>query len=95
MVGLAARAGKVIYGTAACEKGLNKGKIKLLLMQNGLSDRSVNHLVALCNAACVEYIVVDERLGIPAGKEGIMVIGITDYRFAKRIKQIFECGSGR
>lgn len=96
MAGLAVRAGKAVFGTAACEKGIKKRTIKLLLLQKGLSDSSVNHFFMLCKTADVNMLMVDEdeRLGDAVGRPEIMVLGITDKRFAEQIKYNIVGGSG-
>lgn len=89
------RAGKAVFGTASCEKSLKKGAVQLLLLQKGLSESSVDHFLKLCKEADVKILMVDEdeRLGDAAGRSGIMVLGITDKRFAEQINSIIG-GSG-
>lgn len=95
-VGLAHRAGKTLTGTAACEKGLRKGSIKLLLLQDGLSASTVDKFTYICGKNDVDVLVVNGyyRLGLAIGKEGIMIIGITDTGFADTIKKTIIGGQG-
>lgn len=95
-VGLAHRAGKTLTGTAACEKGLKKGNIKLLLLQEGLSDSTIDKFTYICRKNNVDVLLVNGyyRLGPAIGKEEIMVIGITDTGFAGTIKKNIIGGQG-
>lgn len=70
--------------------------MQLLLLQKGLSDSSINYFYTLCKTAGADILIVDEeqRLGDAAGRPGVMVMGITDKRFAKQIKCNIDGGSG-
>lgn len=95
-IGLAHRAGKTLAGTAACEKGLKKGSIKLLLLQNGLSASTIDKFTYICRKNDVDVLTVNGyyRLGSAIGKEEIMIIGITDTGFADMIKKTIIGGQG-
>jgi ribosomal protein L7Ae-like RNA K-turn-binding protein len=96
MVGLAFRAGKTLAGTAACEKGLKHRKIYLLLLQEGLSPSSRKGFLELCENTGVEVITIGngDRLGDAIGRPEIMVLGVTDKRFAHAIRNNYVGGSG-
>ena len=89
-VGLARRAGKVLAGTAACEKGIKKGKVKLLLLDEGLSGQSKDKFTNICDKYGIDVLTVTgyDVLGPAIGRPGIMVAGITDEGFADAIKNI-------
>jgi ribosomal protein L7Ae-like RNA K-turn-binding protein len=95
-VGLAHRAGKTLIGTAACEKGLKRGDIQLLLLQEGLSESTIDKFAYICSKNNVDVLTVNGyyRLGPAIGKEGIMIIGITDTGFADVIKKTIIGGQG-
>jgi ribosomal protein L7Ae-like RNA K-turn-binding protein len=95
-VGFAHRAGKTLVGTAACEAGLKKGKVRLLLLQEGLSTSSREKFIYMCSKNNIDVLTVNgyDRLGLAIGREGIMVLGITDTRFADTIKEYFDGGQG-
>ncbi len=84
-VGLAYKAGKAICGTAACEKAIKHGKVKLLMLQDSISQGSEKHFRMLCAGHNVAVIKVQAPLGAAVGKAGIMVIGITDVGFKNAI----------
>lgn len=95
-VGFAHRAGKTLVGTAACETGLKKRKLRLLLLQEGLSLASREKFIYMCGKNNVDVLTVNgyDRLGSAIGRKGIMVLGITDKAFADTIKEYFDGGQG-
>ena len=97
MVGLAVRAGKALFGSAACEKGLKSKCIRLMLLQNGLSASSERRFKELCARYGVRALTIEGegRLGAAIGRPGIMVLGITDQRFADAIRNNIDGGSGK
>jgi ribosomal protein L7Ae-like RNA K-turn-binding protein len=95
-IGLAHRAGQTLVGTAACEAGLKRGKLRLLLLQEGLSPSTVKKFVYLCGKNNVDVLTFSEydKLGLAIGRPDIMVLGITDIGFADTIKNSFIGGQG-
>jgi ribosomal protein L7Ae-like RNA K-turn-binding protein len=96
MVGLACRAGRVMSGSAACEKGLKQRKICLLLIQQGLSEGSRKGFIELCGRFGAETMMIaaEDDLGRAIGKPGVMLVGIADAGFAKAIQNNYHGGSG-
>lgn len=96
-VGLAYKAGKALCGTAVCEKGIKYSKIKLLILQDSISENSEKHFRLLCARHNVALIKVQTPLGEAIGKAGIMIIGITDVGFKNAIlnKEDSTKGSGK
>lgn len=96
MVGLAVRAGKALFGTAACERGVKNRSVRLLLLQEGLSAPTRKNFEGLCRRANVRFLTVNGQgaLGAAIGKPGIMILGITDSGFAGEISDNFDGGSG-
>ncbi|MDD5016923.1 MAG: hypothetical protein PHO15_02345 [Eubacteriales bacterium] len=84
-IGLAYRAGKTLAGSAACEKGIKRGKVRLLLLHEGLSPSSMQRFTRLCDMFNVRVLVVND-LGVAIGREEILVLAITDQTFADLIK---------
>lgn len=93
-VGLAFRAGKTLIGTAACEKGIKRGKVRLLLLQERMSAGSTERFQRLCAMHHVDVLIVQESLGSAIGRSEILVIGITDKGFAKTIKNSVDMVEG-
>jgi ribosomal protein L7Ae-like RNA K-turn-binding protein len=96
MVGLACRAGRVLAGSAACEKGLKQRKVCLLLMQQGLSAGTCKEFTGLCERYSAEVMMIGltDDLGKAIGKPGVMLVGITHAGFAKAIQNNYHGGSG-
>jgi ribosomal protein L7Ae-like RNA K-turn-binding protein len=96
MAGLACRAGRVMAGSAACEKGLKQKKICLLLVQQGLSEGSLKNFGSLCErfGASMMMIGAEDDLGKAIGRPGVMLVGVTDAGFAKAIQNNYHGGSG-
>lgn len=96
-VGLAFKAGKTLCGTAACEKGIKHGKIKLLILQDSISENSEKHFRLLCERHNAALVKVQTPLGEAIGKTGIMIVGITDVGFKNAIlnKEDSTKGSGK
>lgn len=96
LVGLAFRAGKMLAGSAACEKGAKQRQIVLMLLQEGLSPSSKRAFTELCERTGTKVKMVSEeyRLGDAIGRPGIMVLGVTDKGFADAIIDKLDGGSG-
>jgi len=96
-IGLAHRAGKTLAGSAACEKGIRRGKVRLLLVGESMSDGSKRSFARLCERCGVEMIETPQPIGKAIGRADVMVIGITDQGFAttivKNVKR--DRGSGK
>jgi ribosomal protein L7Ae-like RNA K-turn-binding protein len=94
IIGLANKAGKTLIGTAACETGIRRGKMKLLLLQEDMSQSSIRKFKSICDKNKVDVLVVSgyDVLGSAVGKPGIMVLGITDEGFSDKIRSILIGG---
>jgi ribosomal protein L7Ae-like RNA K-turn-binding protein len=94
IIGIAHRAGKTLIGTAACETGIRKGKVRLLLVQENLSQSSIRKFKSLCDKNKVDVLVVSgyDVLGLAVGRAEIMVLGITDEGFSDKIRSILIGG---
>ena len=91
-VGLAYRAGRVLAGTAACEKGIKTKEVRLLLMQQELSEGTRNKFLRLCEERGIKARVVDEpgSIGRAIGRQEIMLVGVTDQRLADAARNIID-----
>lgn len=91
MLGLARRAGAVLCGSFAVQKGLRAGKIRLVVADEALSQRARQELEALCRSCGRELIFAgpDGRLGQAVGKQS-KVVGVTKQAFSQRLKEIYH-----
>lgn len=92
MVGLCAKAGKIVFGAQACEKGIKKGKIKLLLIDSCASDNTKKDFMDACAYYDVPFIVNDSQktIGEATGKPANKVFGILCPGFSKRLIEIHQ-----
>ena len=93
MLGLCARAGKLISGEKACLQTIRSGGAYVVLIdasaaknaEKSISDACTHHEVTLLRAP-------EDALGSAIGKPGRMVVAVTDEGFAKRIIELSQNG---
>lgn len=88
MLGLARRAGKLIYGSDAAVNAVCSGKAKAVILAADASDRTKKLMRNKCASFETPLFEVEagcEELGKKLGKSGISVLGISDINFAKAI----------
>ena len=92
MLGLAVRSRGVLLGTFACDKGVKSGKVELLIVDDGASKRTKKDMKNMCEYFGVRMIISEPagELAHRCGKDGLMVAGVTDGRFAHRLVQIAD-----
>ena len=94
LLGLATRAGKIVFGTEACKSSIEKKKVQLVIVADDASDRTKTNFKAICNKAKIsiwEGLTI-ESLSKTIGKQNKAVIGITDVNFSKEILKIINGG---
>ena len=86
-IGLAAKAGFVISGAAACESGVRRGKVYLVLLDCDASQNTVKDFTNLCKYYKIKLLILEDEsmLASSIGKAGIKVVGITDENMAREI----------
>ncbi len=90
MLGLARRAGKLIYGSESVAVSARQGKARLVIMAGDASDGTKKLLRNKCKSFSVplfEYSTKAE-LGKSLGKSDISALGVSDRNFAKAITDI-------
>lgn len=88
MLGLARRAGKLLYGSENVVMSARQGKVSLAVMAGDASERTKKLLTNKCKSFSVplyEY-STKEELGKALGKSDISALGVSDRNFAKAIK---------
>ena len=88
MLGLAARAGKVITGLDMCEKAVRRGKAKLIVIAEDAADSTKKQFCAY--GLPVTYVSDKETLGKFTGKEYRSVCVVCDTGLAKAIQESEE-----
>lgn len=94
LLGLATRAGKIVFGTEACIADINKKKIKLLIIATDAAERTKTNFKRICeeNKIPVYEILQIENLSKAIGKDNKAVVGIKDVNFSNAILKIINGG---
>ena len=94
LIGLAARAGKVTFGTEACQTSIQKKKAKLLIIATDAAERTKKNFNDICQKYNVKIMEIlnTEQLSKIIGKENKVVISINDVNFSKEICKIVNGG---
>ena len=94
LLGLATRAGKIVFGTEACISSIEKKKVKLLIIAKDSSDRTKMNFKGICNKEnipLIELLTIDD-ISKSIGKTNKVIVGITDVNFSKEMLKIFNGG---
>lgn len=92
LLGLAARARKIITGEQLVVNEIRSGKAKLVLIASDASHNSRKKIEDKSKFYNVEYYVVGDRyqLGHAIGKEARIAIAILDSGFAKKMSSLLN-----
>ena len=90
LLGLAAKAGRVVSGEFATEKAVKAGKARLVLVAGDASDNSKKKFSDMCAYYKVPIYLVGtkEELGGAIGKDYRASLGVTDDNFAVAMKKL-------
>lgn len=91
LLGLCARAGKVVSGMDAVSDELKRNKIKLLIIAEDASEKTISNIKYLADKKSVPTIVIGtiEQNSKAIGKENRAIIGIKDKNISSGIKNIY------
>ena len=93
MIGLAARAGKVVSGSDSVIGAIRSNNVKLLIITRDISrnslDRILKNMTGENEITCYSFSTSDE-LGDALGKPNRTVAAITDKSFTEGISAILE-----
>ena len=94
LLGLATKAGKIVFGTEACKSEISKNKVKLVLIALDVSEKTKLNIRKLC---CNKEVPVWEGLTIEKlskaiGKDNKAIIGIKDENFSHAILELIDGG---
>ncbi len=94
LLGISAKAGKIISGTDIVLEWMNKRKVSLVLVAEDTSEKSKKNIQFFCEKENVEMIVFGDILknSKAIGKQNRAIIGITDERLADAIKKLILGG---
>ncbi len=94
ILGLARRAGKIVFGTEACLQGVKRKNIKLLIVAKDAAERTKTKFSQLCkenNIQLLEILNIEE-ISKSIGSANKAIIGIKDINFSKEIIKIIDGG---
>ncbi len=94
LLGLAMRAGKIVFGTEACMQAIEKNKIKLVIIATNAAERTKMNFKNVCTKKNVpiEECLTTEEISKAIGENNKVVIGIKDINFSKEIIKIINGG---
>ena len=86
LLGLAARAGALVYGTDLVRRAARAGKVHLAIVASDISENTREKLGALGPGGVIVVPGPDRgELGALVGRGPLSVVGITDAQLAARI----------
>ena len=94
LLGISMKAGKLTYGTDSTMDMLSKGKIKLVIVAQDSSERTIRHFEEKCKEYKIPFYIFGskEEISKAIGKDNKTVIGIKDNNLADAIKKILDGG---
>ena len=94
LLGLTAKAGKLSFGTDSCLEMIAKKKLKLVIIAEDSSERTINNFKEKCSQNNIKFYVFGnkEDLSKAIGKVNKAVIGIKDKNLAGAIIKILNGG---
>ncbi len=80
LLGLSARAGKLVMGEMLCQKAIRTRKAKLVIISQEASPNTLKKFVEMCRYYKTDYVVVGDKemLGRAVGKGSRTVLAVTD-----------------
>lgn len=89
LLGLAYRAGKIVWGYQAVVTALKRRKAEVVLLARDSSPGLKTRILRLCREYCSQGLIYGQKneLGAALGKPPCAVVGITDKNFAVLIRQ--------
>lgn len=88
-LGFAKKSGNVMAGVNTCTFGMNKGKVKLMILAEDISENSEKKIMKEIRKNGVEYIKYgnSEEMSHAIGTQGRSVFAICDTNFSEVIKK--------
>lgn len=91
MLGLCARAGKLVSGEKACLQAIRAESVFATLLDGGAKGNTEKAITDACAFHKIPLVKTPEfELGDAIGKPGRMVVAVADPRFAERILQLMS-----
>ena len=87
LLGLAARAGALVYGTDLVRRAVRAGSVRLAIVASDISENTSDKLRPLLKSTAVAVLAGPDRgeLGAMVGRGPLSVVGVIDATFAERM----------
>ena len=94
LLGICAKAGKLVSGADIVEETILKHKAKLLVIAEDASEKTKKHFIYLCDKKHVSYLIFGtiQENSKAIGKNNRAIICVKDINFAKELKKIIDGG---
>ena len=94
LLGLTSKAGKLAFGTDSCLEMISKHKLKLVIVAEDSSERTINNFKEKCKQNNIDFYIFGKKddLSKAIGKVNKVVIGIKDKNLAGAIIEILSGG---
>lgn len=94
LLGITAKAGKLTFGTDSCLEMIAKHKLKLVIVAEDSSERTINNFMQKCKQNNIEFYIFGKKddLSKAIGKVNKTVVGIKDKNLAGAIIKILSGG---
>lgn len=94
LLGLARKAGKVVFGAEMVTDAIKRGRVKLLVVAIDASERTKKNfeMLALEKNIPMREIVSIEDISKAIGQQNKAILGITDINFAKEMIKDIDGG---
>lgn len=94
LLGLCMKSGGLVFGSEACIEGIEKKKVKLILVAEDAADRTKKNFTFHCNQNHIPICFYGkiENLSKAIGKPNKAIFGIRNQSFAFEIEKIINGG---
>jgi ribosomal protein L7Ae-like RNA K-turn-binding protein len=94
VLGLAAKAGKVVAGTAGVEAAIKRKQVVIVICAIDLSPKTIKNLRYRCEQNAIRFVCYGSReeLGHCTGRPGRGIFGVTSAEFAKALGSLLING---
>ena len=94
LIGISAKAGKIVYGADSCIEAIKKYKVKLLVVSKEASEKTKKNFKFYAEKYKVNICIygTTEELSKCIGKKNKVVVGILEENLANEIQKIINGG---
>lgn len=96
MLGISAKAGKIVCGTDATIEDIEKHRVKLVIVAKNASERTKRNIKSICdknNVSILEFGDIDE-ISKTIGKNNKAIIGIKSKSLSDEIEKLVKEDGG-